>query len=414
MTRVLLVDDDPIVVRIYRDGLSRLGFEIATAADGVAALKSIKTDKPDVVVLDLMMPRLSGVEVLKFIRAEKDLQSLPVIVLSNAYMDPLANDAAQLGAQKGLLKVKCNPASLAAAIGEVLEGPAAEASVDSLLAAAKDSPVIPEPPAPPPAAPPASEKRAAVPPPPELPQRTGESREQARLELANHAAATARTLLEVFESFKTARTERELELRLNALYRKVHFITAMAGLAEHRALAQVANSFEALLFSAMDQLPKLKPSLERTTSMTVEFLHGLLTKPLEWPTGPAPSLWALVADDDRLSNRWVISALRNAQFQARSTEDAKAALHLLEERHYDVVLLDIEMPGMDGIELCQRVRALPGYALTPIIYVTLHDDPETRTRAIQNGGTDLISKPVSPPELAVKVVMHLLKSQSPG
>ena len=101
--RVLLVDDDPVALRIYRDGLARQGFEVKTAADGLTALQLLRAAKPDLVVLDLMMPRFSGVEVLKFIRGEKGLESLPVIVLSNAYMDPLAQDAAALGAQKGLL-----------------------------------------------------------------------------------------------------------------------------------------------------------------------------------------------------------------------------------------------------------------------------------------------------------------------
>src|SRR5690349_3894737 len=122
MKQILLVDDDPIAVRIYRDGLVRQGFDVSTAGDGLAALKALRASKPDAVVLDLMMPKLSGVEVLKFMRAEKQFEKIPVIVLSNAYMDPLAQDAAELGAQKGLLKVKCNPASLALALREVLEG----------------------------------------------------------------------------------------------------------------------------------------------------------------------------------------------------------------------------------------------------------------------------------------------------
>ena len=57
--RVLLVDDDPIVLRIYQDGLVRQGFEVSTAADGVAALRALRDNRPHIMVLDLMMPRLS-------------------------------------------------------------------------------------------------------------------------------------------------------------------------------------------------------------------------------------------------------------------------------------------------------------------------------------------------------------------
>ncbi len=415
MKRVLLVDDDPIAVRIYRDGLARQGYDVSTAADGVAALRSLRENKPDVVVLDLMMPKLSGVEVLKFMRKEKEYQTLPVIVLSNAYMDPMAQSAAELDAQKGLLKIKCNPASLADAIKEVLEGGPSIGNVDNLLAASKNSPKPPAPPPPPPVAPPPRVQPA--PPVPKLPapHHPGvDSQEQAKTELVHNAASLSRNLGELFEAFKNAKNDRERELQLQALYRKVHFITAMAGMAEHQAIAQLASCFEALLFNVMDKLPRLEPSLERTVSATVSFLQELVSKPGEFRTGPPQNFWTLVVDDDALSNRLVISALRNVQLPARGTEDPHLALRMLQEKHYGLILMDIEMPGMDGIELCKKVRALPGYENTPVIYVTLHSDFETRARSILSGGTDLIAKPLSPIELATKVLMHLLKSQAPA
>jgi CheY-like chemotaxis protein len=71
--------------------------------------------------------------------------------------------------------------------------------------------------------------------------------------------------------------------------------------------------------------------------------------------------------------------------------------------------LDIKMPEMDGFELCHRLRALPGYQKTPVIYITGHSDFETRAKSVLSGGDDLISKPVFPLELTVKAVAHLLK-----
>jgi len=73
------------------------------------------------------------------------------------------------------------------------------------------------------------------------------------------------------------------------------------------------------------------------------------------------------------------------------------------------VLLDIAMPGMDGFELCQRLRKLPGYQKTPVLYVTANDDFENRAKGVLSGGDDLISKPVFPMDLAVKAVALLLK-----
>jgi CheY-like chemotaxis protein len=412
MKRVLLVDDDPITLRVYREGLTREGFQVDTAPDGVEALKVLRATRPDVMVLDLMMPKLSGADVLKFMRGQKELAGLPVIVLSNAYMDPLARDAAEFGALRGLLKVKCNPGTLTAAINEVLGGPAIQGSSDLLLAASKGSPArtkpVPELPTAPPAPP-------APPAPTQAPSRTNRreadsSRDQARQELLNNGPSIARSLGQLFQDFKTASNQPDRKRFLCDFYRRVHFVTAMAGIAEYHSVAQMASAFEALLFGIMDKESQWEPSLERTTSTAVEFLQDLLTRPPDFRLSLRQNSLALVVDDNRLSNRLVLSALRNAQLQARATEDPETAWQWLQEKHYDLILLDIEMPGMDGIELCKRLRTLPGYDKTPVIFVTLHSDFETQSKTLLSGGTDFIAKPVLPSELAVKVVMHLLKN----
>jgi len=174
----------------------------------------------------------------------------------------------------------------------------------------------------------------------------------------------------------------------------------------------MASALEAMLFAMMDRLPDLPASLEWTTSTAVEFLQQLVRRPIANAGNPGATS-CLVVDDDRLSNRLVISALRNAHFQARGTENPELALQWLREKQYDLILLDVEMPGMDGIELGKRIRALPGYEKTPVIYVTLHSDFATRLKTVLSGGSDLISKPILPTELALKAVMHLLKSQEP-
>ena len=401
--RVLLVDDDPIIIRLYREGLTTRGFEVTTATDGLAALQSIRAAVPDVVVLDLMMPRFSGVEVLRFIRGRTEIKDLPVIVLSNAYMDPLAHDAANLGAQQGLLKVQCNPASLASAIGEVLEGRPATIAPDALLAA--------------PAAPP--EQTATVTPeqidsalaPIEQTPTATDSKEQARHELAAHAEAVVHSLGEGSDAFLKAADDRSRKVHLEVLYRKVHFVTSLAALADKPALSQMAAAFEALLYGMMDKMPQLEGSLRRTIITGIEFLQELLQHPTAIPESSQLVPSVLVIDDDRVSNRLVITALRNTRVEARGTETPELGLRWLQDKKYDLVLLDVDMPGIDGLEVCKRLRALPGYEKTPVIFVTLHSDFMTRARSALSGGNDLIAKPILPTELAVKVVMHLLRSQ---
>jgi chemosensory pili system protein ChpA (sensor histidine kinase/response regulator) len=78
MKTVLFVDDDPIVVAVYRKWLERNGLNVQVAKDGLIALKYLADHTPDIVVLDLMMPNVNGVEVLKFMRADRRLRHVPV------------------------------------------------------------------------------------------------------------------------------------------------------------------------------------------------------------------------------------------------------------------------------------------------------------------------------------------------
>ena len=80
--KILVVDDIPLNVLLVKKMLQPLGFETSEAEDGVVAMEKIAADKPDLVLLDLMMPRMDGFEVLRRLRANADTKSIPVIILS--------------------------------------------------------------------------------------------------------------------------------------------------------------------------------------------------------------------------------------------------------------------------------------------------------------------------------------------
>lgn len=413
MKRVLLVDDDPVVLRIYRDGLGRQGFQVDTAADGLAAMKALRAARPDIIVLDLMMPRLSGVDVLRAVRSQPDLATLPVVVLSNCYMDQLAREAAEAGAQKALLKVRCTPALLCEVIQEQLEGKAASLDPSQLMAVAQAQPAAPEPKEPAPAAASSSPPAPAAPPSAAPETSEAELRAKAREELLANAGPTCATLRSLFQAFDEAATDTERQVRLQDLYRKVHFLTVAAGWAECAALAQMGCAFEALLFQLMDKPAQPTPSLRRTTALAVDFFETLFRHAQHSPPAAPATAQVLVVDDDPLSNRLTVSALQRAQFQARSTEDPALGFEWLRKNRYDLILLDIEMPGLNGFEFCRRLRLLPDYERTPVIFVTSHSDFKSRAQSVLSGGNDLIAKPVFPMELAVKTVMRLLENRLP-
>ncbi len=80
--RVLVVDDDLSIQRVLVQTLELEGYEVATASDGEEALQSLQGELPDVVILDVMMPKLDGLDVLKRMRADARTQTVPVILLT--------------------------------------------------------------------------------------------------------------------------------------------------------------------------------------------------------------------------------------------------------------------------------------------------------------------------------------------
>lgn len=147
MKKVLIIEDDQLVTNIYRNKLAVEGFQVETAPDGESGLNAARSFRPSVVMLDLMLPRMTGVEVLKKLRSEPELASLPVIVFSNTYRANLVQEAWKAGATKCLLKANCTPRQVVEAVRNSLGLVAAPATaLDAPPNAA--APVTPPAPAP--------------------------------------------------------------------------------------------------------------------------------------------------------------------------------------------------------------------------------------------------------------------------
>jgi putative two-component system response regulator len=108
--------------------------------------------------------------------------------------------------------------------------------------------------------------------------------------------------------------------------------------------------------------------------------------------------------DDGAANRELISAcLTGVDCDVRTAEDGMAAMRSIKASPPDVVLLDVQMPGMDGFEVCERIRALPKGSLLPIVMITALDHTSDRVRALDAGADDYMSKPVDRTELVARV-----------
>jgi CheY-like chemotaxis protein len=119
---ILFAEDNPVVLMAYRNRLEAGGFRVEPARDGLEAMKLLSQQAPDVLVLDLMLPKFSGVEVLKFICSNSRLSAVSVIILSNNSVVDVGEEYVLERANKRLLKGSCTPAILLQAIQELLDG----------------------------------------------------------------------------------------------------------------------------------------------------------------------------------------------------------------------------------------------------------------------------------------------------
>jgi CheY-like chemotaxis protein len=123
MTRetVLLVEDTELIRRIYHDKLAEEGYSVLTAGDGLEALNAVRANKVDLVLLDLVMPRMGGLEALEAMKADPRTRDIPVLILSNLGQDPDVRMGLELGAVDYLVKNSAKPADVSKKIRLTLD-----------------------------------------------------------------------------------------------------------------------------------------------------------------------------------------------------------------------------------------------------------------------------------------------------
>lgn len=110
MSKILLVEDDSLMVKMYNMKFTHDGFDVEVALDGQAGLDKAKSTKPDIIVLDIMLPKMSGAEVMEELREGENTKNIPVIVLTNLNAtEEDVKKCKELGAKEVLMKTEITP-----------------------------------------------------------------------------------------------------------------------------------------------------------------------------------------------------------------------------------------------------------------------------------------------------------------
>lgn len=117
---VLIVDDDPVIAMMYGLGLERAGYRVLVARNGQAGLELASSANPDLIILDVRMPILDGIEVLTRLAADSTTSEIPVVMLSNYSEAAIVKRTLSLGAKEYLVKIGKTPAEVAAVVGRLI------------------------------------------------------------------------------------------------------------------------------------------------------------------------------------------------------------------------------------------------------------------------------------------------------
>ena len=370
---ILIVDDDQFATQIYREKLEAQGFKVEVTRDFDSTLQALKKEVVDLLMLDLCLPGINVVELIKNIRSESATQSLPIIVFSNPYLSNLTRAAVEAGATKFLAKVDSTPEQIIELLRELGVSTTSRVGVSGIVGELEAN----------------QEKLAS--------------------KLLINRPETLAKLRASYQNF--TRTERE-DLRRVALlqmHRQLRLLAGGASALAFQQIAQMSTALEGLLIELYTEPVKVTPSVVRTIAHSIETMALLVDRVANSQDQVAASPKILVVDDEVISREIVCSALGKAGLHAKSLDDPLAAQRLLEQEPFDLIFLDIEMPGQTGLELCVKIRGMESNCATPIVFVTSHSDFGSRAQSTLSGGNDFIAKPFLLVELAVKALTRLFK-----
>jgi CheY-like chemotaxis protein len=464
--RILVVEDDAVVGKVYQRRLIKAGFEVTLATEGGDGFFNIVKDKPDGVLLDLMLPQMDGLEILRKTRAQTQFQKTPIIVFSNAFMSGMLQDAAEAGATMVVNKsdsdaietiveafldhlcraraVRVPEMRVAAPVKEAsprmqvteeqAEAEAPEAAAPSRLLGRRfgffplsrtrnQAPTASTP----------HKPRIVLTPPASRGGSSGLLATPARAKSLEVAAPKERSperdILSVFfdggnETIAAVRSalrdyqkdpsSAEGRARLEAFYRNVHRLTGVAAMCSSESISNFSACLEAMLHELLAKPDSFRPSTLKTLAAAVDILCRMFSEAGRYECPMINHAMALVIDEDLDSQRAMTMALQKARLHAMCAADGDSALQQLREVLFELIFLEAAMPGVDGFELCGRIREIPGYEKTPIVFVTGKNDLQSRARSITSGGNDFISKPLCRIEMSVKALTFVMKGRLAG
>ncbi|MGO8836450.1 MAG: response regulator [Limisphaerales bacterium] len=406
--RFLVVDDDRISRQALAHALEKAFSQPDLTVDGEAALARANEQAYDVIFLDVQMPGMDGFELCTKIRDTVPNRTTPVVfVTQQSDFDARCKSTLSGGNDlmgKPFLTFEVTVKALTLALHGRLQGRAQKplpkfdqirTPADSLVTITgrsrpvPTSPVIPRPPL------------ATV--PPETDAITNAFLIRASKQLG--------PLWELCQMLLQIPDKETRQILLTDGFLRVNSLISKPGPEVLHPAYQLSAALEGLLRKMLQNYSHATPSALDTVATAVALLTDLCVPGLKADLAIYPPIHMLVVDDDLVARRTLVGALQTAFKKPESAENGEAALALTLGKSFDVIFLDVVMPGMDGFELCKKIRETVPNRVTPVVFVTGQSDFAARARMSRNGGDDLMGKPFLTAEITVKALAFALRGR---
>jgi CheY-like chemotaxis protein len=402
--KFLVVDDDWISRQALSQALQKAFSPPDLCADGASALLRLGEHAYDVIFLDVQMPEMDGFELCLKIRETPLNRATPVIfVTSQSDFDARAKSTLSSGTElmgKPFLTFEVTVKALTLAFSGRLH----ERDLKPLAA--------PEP---------GRDKAKSL-----LNEPTPASAVTRHRPPTNSAAAPVDDLNTAFLTRtsvhlpplrelcqKIVRTENEeaRQTLLADVFLRINSLTANSLPALNHPAYQFSSALEGLFRKLLENSKYSTVSTAATIAGAVELLPDLCVPGLPADFMTQPAIRLLVVDDDLVARRALTGALQTVFEKPESVESGEAALALAADKPFDLIFLDVVMPGLDGFAVCERLRDTIPNRATPVVFVTSHDDAAARERMQRSGGSGLLGKPFLTAEITVKALTVALRGR---
>jgi DNA-binding response OmpR family regulator len=386
-------------------------YEVEVASDGQSGYYSISEKKPLAVILDVTVSEMDPLAVIGKIRAQKRFSTLPFFILVDSFPDDLADEAMNAGALEVFSKSEegyvedVTRALTAHFTPATSRGGMAKAGAtrpaQRLVEDPPQKPVV--------KAPKGVDWQPVANLVASAPEESVNETDQLRQLFAESFSGRVHAARQAFVVYMTAKDSASRASYYDKFYKTIASLRAEAAQCELNGLVRLLDPLDRRAKELRENVEGASAGSRQVLANAIDLMASMNHQVSELPALNRLMPTALVMDDEAVSRRAITLGLEKAQIRVTAVDSGDAAIRECEVSRFDLILLDVEMPGMNGFAVCARLRAMPEHRETPILFISALDDLRSRASSKISGGNQFITKPVNFLELSITANALVLK-----